>query len=77
MSDNKDVVKRLDVIIRLILEQQNQEDKMKRRDQLLLMDSIGLTSSEIGRILNQEAKNISSQINRDKKNKNQKRSENI
>jgi len=64
---NDDIAKRLDVLIRLFLDQQTQEGKMKRADQLLLMDSIGLTSSEIGKILNQEAKNVSSQINAAKK----------
>ncbi len=67
MSDNKDVVKRLDVIIRLLLEQQSKEGKIKREEQLVLMDSVGLTSTEIGTILNQEAKNISSTIIKAKK----------
>jgi len=75
MSDNKDIVKRLDILIRLMLEKHIHESMMKREEQLLLMDSIGLTSSEIGIILNQEAKNISSQINKGKKKK-QKRSDN-
>jgi len=69
MSENKDIVKRLDVIIRLLLEQQIHEGNMKREDQLLLMDSAKLTSTEIGRILNQEAKNVSSHINTIKKRK--------
>jgi len=67
MSQDNQIVKRLDVIIRLLLEQQNQEGNMKSEDQLLLMDSTGLTSSEIGRILNQEAKNVSSRIIKAKK----------
>lgn len=66
MSEDNQSVKRLDVIIRLLLEEQTREG-MKREDQFLLMDSVGLTSSEIGRILNQEAKNVSSQINKAKK----------
>jgi len=67
MTKEGEITKRLDVLIRLFLEQQTQEGKMKRADQLLLMDSIGLSSSEIGKILNQEAKNVSSQINSAKK----------
>ena len=64
---NEDITKRLDVLIRLLLEQQLQEGKMKRADQLLILDSVGLTSTEIGKIMNQEAKNVSSQINTVKK----------
>jgi len=70
MSQDKAIVKRLDVIIRLLLEQQVLDGKMKREDLLLLMDSTGLTSSEIAKILNFEAKNISSQINKIKKKRN-------
>jgi len=72
MSQDKEIVKRLDVIIRLLLDQQTREG-MKRDEQLLLMDSIGLTSTDIGKILNKEAKNISSHINLSKKRKNQKK----
>jgi len=71
MGEDNQSVKRLDVIIRLLLEEQIREG-MTREDQFLLMDSVGLKSSEIGRILNQEAKNVSSQINKAKKRKNQK-----
>ena len=67
MTSDENTTKRLDVIIRLLLEQQLQEGKMKRADQLLILDSVGLTSTEIGKIMNQEAKNISSQINTVKK----------
>lgn len=69
MGDDVAIVKRLDVIIRLLLEQQTESGQMKRHEQLLLMESIGLTSTEIGKILNQEPKNISSQINKIKKSK--------
>ena len=73
MSQDKVIVKRLDVIIRLLLEQQVLEGKTKREDQLLLMDSIGLTSTEIGKIMNKEPKNISSHINLVKKRRAQKK----
>lgn len=68
MSESTDITKRLDVIIQLLLEQQTKEG-MKREEQLLLMDSAGLSSSEIGKITKQEAKNVSSQINQAKKKK--------
>jgi DNA-directed RNA polymerase specialized sigma24 family protein len=35
---------------------------MKRRDQLLILDSVGLTSAEIGRILGQPSKDVASAL---------------
>ena len=67
MTKDDDIRKRLDVIIRLMLEEQIKEGKMKREEQLILMDSVGLSSGDIGKIMNQESKNISSQINKAKK----------
>ena len=61
------IVKRLDVLIRLMLDQQIKEGKVLRKDQLLFMDSVGLTSGEIGKILGQSSKDIASQLNRLKK----------
>lgn len=62
MSDTDAIVKRLDVLIRLMLEQQLAEKKMKRKDQLLFMDSIGLTTGEIAKILGQSSKDVSSYL---------------
>jgi len=67
MNENKDVIKRLDILIRLFLEQQLQEGKLKRKNQIALMDSVGLTSGDIGKILGQPSKDVASQINRIKK----------
>jgi len=61
------IVKRLDVLIRLMLDQQLKESKMFRKDQLLFMDSVGLTSGNIGKILGQSSKDIASQLNKLKK----------
>jgi len=61
------IVKRLDVLIRLMLDQQIKEGKVLRKDQLLFMDSVGLTSGEIGKILGQSSKDIASQLNSLKK----------
>lgn len=69
MTNEEDITKRLDVLIRLLLEQQLQEGKMKRSEQLTLLDSAGLTPSEIGKILGQVSKDISSQLIRIKKKK--------
>jgi hypothetical protein len=54
--------KRLDVIIRLLLEEQAKDGKLQRGDQLLILDSAGLSTSEIGKILGQQSKDISSRL---------------
>jgi len=72
MTKEGDVTKRLDVLIRLFLEQQIQDGKMKRSEQLALLDSVGLTPGEIGKILGQQSKDISSQLIRIKKKKSSK-----
>lgn len=61
------IVMRLDVLIRLILDQQIAEKKIKRKDQFLSMVSVGLTTGEIASILGKPSKDISSQIKRAKK----------
>lgn len=71
MSNNDDgsesIRKRLDVIIRLLMEEQVQSGILKRVEQLKLLHEIGLTSGEIGRILAQPSKDISSAIGKMKK----------
>jgi signal recognition particle GTPase len=56
------ITKRLDAIIRLLMEEQNQSGKLKRSEQLRILDSVGLTSAEIARILNQSSKDVASAI---------------
>lgn len=68
MTDDKNISKRLDVIIRLLLEQP-QNEKMKIAEQLMLLDSAGLSSGDIGKILGRESKNIASSLNTLKKKK--------
>ena len=60
--DDDAVVKRLDVLIRLMLDQQLAEKKMKRKDQLLFMASVGLTTGDIAKILGQSSKDVSSNL---------------
>lgn len=67
MVESDAIVKRLDILIRLMLEQQLKEGKVFRKDQLLFMDSAGLTSGEIGNILGQSSKDIASNLNKLKK----------
>ena len=69
MTNDENITKRLDVLIRLLLEQQLQEGKMKRNEQLVLLDSTGLSSGEIGKILGRPSKDIASQLNTLKKKK--------
>lgn len=69
MIDEANITKRLDILIRLLLEQQLQEGKMKRGEQLALLDSVGLTPTEIGKVLGQASKDISSQLIRIRKKK--------
>ncbi len=56
--------RRLDAIIRLLLEEQVKSGKLQRGDHVLILDSVGLSSSEIGRILGQQSKDISSWLKR-------------
>jgi len=78
MSNDENITKRLDVLIGLLLEQQLKDKKMKRKEQLIILDSAGLTSGEIGNILGQSSKDIASQLNtiRKKKLSKKKRDEN-
>ena len=73
MSDNESVIKRLDVLIRLMLEQQAAEGKITRKTQLLFMDSVGLSTGEMGKILGQSSKDVSSYLKRAKGNKRSKK----
>ena len=72
-NEKDQIVKRLDVLIRLMLDQQIAEKKGKRKDQLLLMDSAGLSSGEIASILGQQSKNVVTHVKEAKEEKNQKR----
>ena len=69
MTNEDDIKKRLDVLIRLMLEQQLKDGNMKRSEQLSILSSAGLTPGEIGKILGQASKNISSQLISNKKKK--------
>lgn len=69
MTNDENTIKRLDVLIRLLLEQQLQEGKMKRNDQLELMTSAGLSPGEIGKIIGYSSGDVSSQLSKIKKKK--------
>jgi NADH:ubiquinone oxidoreductase subunit E len=56
------ITKRLDAIIRLLMEEQNQKGTLRRSDQFRILDSVGLTSAEISRIVSQPSKDVASAI---------------
>jgi DNA-directed RNA polymerase specialized sigma24 family protein len=56
------VTKRLDALIRLTLDEQVERKAMKRKDQLMILDSVGLSSADIGRILGQPSKDVASAL---------------
>ena len=58
--------KRLDALIRLTLEEQISRKSLKRKDQLLILDSVGLSSADIGRILGQPSKDVASNLKKAK-----------
>ena len=61
-GERDSISKRLDAIIRLLMEEQFQAGKLKRKGQLLILDSVGLSSGEIGRILGQSSKDVASAL---------------
>jgi DNA-binding MarR family transcriptional regulator len=69
MTEADDVKKRLDVLIRLLLEQQIQDKKSTRNDQIDLMNSVGLEPKDIAKIIGYSPGDVSSQINKIKKKK--------
>lgn len=77
VNDLKPVTKRLEVIIRLMLDQQIAEGKIKRKEQLLFMDSVGLSTGEIAEILGQSSKDVSSNLKKAKDEKNKTKKEDM
>jgi hypothetical protein len=64
--DFDSTTRRLDALIRLTLEEQIARKTMKRKDQLLILDSVGLTTGDIGRILGQSSKDVASSLKKAK-----------
>lgn len=56
------IARRLDALIRLTLDEQLVRRALKRKDQLLILDSVGLSSGEIGQILGRSSKDIASDL---------------
>jgi hypothetical protein len=59
--------RRLDAIIRLLMDGQRAQDKGKKltkNEQVLILDSVGLTDAEIGRIVGWPAKDVGSKLSK-------------
>jgi hypothetical protein len=63
-DDDGATVRRLDAIIRLLIEQQLADKSLQKKDHVLILDSVGMSSREIGTILGQPSKDIASWIKR-------------
>lgn len=61
------ITKRLDAIIRLLLDEQYSAGKIKKKDQILALDSVGLSSGEIGRIIEWPSSDVASKLSKLKK----------
>jgi len=61
------ITKRLDAIIRLLLTQLNLKNDYGMERIYIMLDEVGLSSGDIGKIVGKESKNISSMINKAKK----------
>ena len=62
--DDSAIVRRLDAIIRLLIEQQLADKSLQKKDHVLILDSVGMSSREVGIILGQPSKDIASWIKR-------------
>ena len=56
------ITKRLDILIRMMLDQQIADGKIKRKDQLLFTDSVGLSTGDMVRILGRFSKDVASHL---------------
>jgi hypothetical protein len=54
------ITKRLDVIIRLLMDAQRSSSEIKKNDQILILDSVGLTNNEIGKIVGWTKRDVGS-----------------
>jgi hypothetical protein len=61
-----ELVKRMNAVIRLLIEGTRGEE-LKRKDQLLILDSLGFSSGEIQDILGVPSKDVSSALKKLKK----------
>jgi hypothetical protein len=62
--DRHALTKRLDIIIRLLMDTQRSSSKIKKKDQILMLDSFGLTDNEIGKIIGWSGRDVGSELSK-------------
>ncbi len=73
VNDADLIVKHIDALIRLFMEEQIALDRLTRNQQLIALASAGLTTADIGAILGQKPKNVSSSLKKAKDASNKKK----
>jgi hypothetical protein len=69
ISSKKDIgrdaqTKRLDVIIRLLMNGQRSTSEITKNDQILILDSVGLTDNEIGKVVGWTPRDVGSKLSK-------------
>jgi hypothetical protein len=61
-SDNSATVVRLDAVLRILLDNQRKSEGMKIGDQILILQDVGLSQADAGRILGVDGNQIPSYL---------------
>lgn len=67
MTEDKEILKRLDTIVFLLLELKDREGKMPLKEKIRLLNDAGLDYNQIARVLGKNAGNIAVQLTMMKK----------
>ncbi|MFH1326660.1 MAG: hypothetical protein ABIH59_00855 [archaeon] len=62
MADDKEILKRLDTIVFLLLELKDKEGKMPLKEKIRLLNDAGLDYTQIAKVLGKNAGNIAVQL---------------
>jgi len=62
MTDDKEILKRLDTIVFLLLELKDKEGKMPLKEKIRLLNDAGLDYTQIARVLGKNAGNVAVQL---------------
>jgi hypothetical protein len=65
------LTQRLDIIIRLLMDAQRSYSKIKKKDQIVMLDSFGLTDNEIGNIIGWSRRDVGSELSKVRRSKKQ------
>lgn len=66
-DERNGIERRLDAIIRMLMEGQRAQEndkKLTKNDQVLILDAVGLTDAEIGKIVGWPKKDVGSQLSK-------------